>query len=209
MPASHDFSREVRALREDDVDACAAALALAFANDPVYRYIHPGDREWERVGPRFFRILLRHFALHATVLTAGAAGAVAIWTPPEPGAPGAFARLGFTLRLGALLGRRVPRGARVGKALESLHCAEPHWYLAILGTPPAAQGRGLASSLLAPILERCDATRLPARLETATESNLPFYRARGFAVVGRAQVANGPRLWALQRPPRSPGAEQI
>lgn len=202
MPAMQIPSAAVRALRDDDVVACAAALALAFVEDPVYRYIHPGAGEWERVGPRFFEILLRHFSAHATVLTTGAAGAVAIWTPPEPRAPGAFARLGFTLRLGALLGRRIARGARVGTALESLHCAQPHWYLAILGTAPAAQGRGLASSVLAPILDRCDAARLPARLETATESNLPFYAARGFAVVGEARVAGGgPRLWALERAP--------
>jgi GNAT superfamily N-acetyltransferase len=202
MPALRMPAAEVRALRADDVDACAAGLALAFGADPVYRYIHPGAGEWERVGPRFFAILLRHFAAHATVLTTGAAGAVAIWTPPEPRGPGAFARLGFTLRLGALLGRRIPRGARVGTALESLHCARPHWYLAILGTAPSAQGRGLASSVLAPILARCDAAGLPARLETATESNLPFYAARGFAVVGEALVAGGgPRLWALERAP--------
>jgi GNAT superfamily N-acetyltransferase len=199
-----DSSREVRALRADDVEACAVALSLAFADDPVYRYIHPGDREWEHVAPRFFQILLRHFSRHATVLTTDGARAVAIWTPPEPRAPGSFARLGFTLRLGALLGRRILRGARVGTALESLHCAEPHWYLAILGTPPAAQRRGAASSLLAPILERCDAAGLPARLETATEGNLPFYQGRGFEVVGRAEVAEGPRLWALQRAPRGP-----
>ena len=207
MPPTPIASPGIRALRDEDVDACAAALAAAFSEDPVYRYIHPGDREWARVGPRFFAILLRHFAVHATVWTAGASDAVAIWTPPEPGVPGAFARLAFTLRLGVLLGRRIARGARVGAALESLHCAEPHWYLAILGTEPAAQGRGLASSLITPFLDRCDAAALPARLETATESNLPFYQARGFEVVGTAQVAGGPRLWALQRPPRGPGAD--
>jgi GNAT superfamily N-acetyltransferase len=207
MPAMRNPAPEVRVLRDDDVDACAAALALAFLDDPVYRYIHPGDREWERVGPRFFAILLRHFAAHATVLTTGAAGAAAIWTPPEPRSLGAFARLAFTLRISALLGRRLARGARVGTALESLHCAQPHWYLAILGTAPAAQGRGLASSLLAPILDRCDAASVPARLETATESNLPFYAARGFAVVGETRVAGGgPRLWALQRAPAGAGA---
>jgi GNAT superfamily N-acetyltransferase len=208
MPATRSSHHQVRALRDGDLDACASALALAFADDPVYRYMHPGAGEWERVGPRFFRILLRHFSAHATVLTTGAAGAAAIWTPPEPQAPGRFARLGFTLRLGALLGRRIPRGARIGTALESLHCEEPHWYLAILGTEPAAQGRGIATSLLAPILARCDAAGLPARLETATEANLGFYQARGFAVVGEAQVADGgPRLWALQRPPARAGTE--
>lgn len=206
MPATHASEPPLRALRAEDVDACAVALSAAFAADPLYRYIHPGDREWARVGPRFFRILLRHFATHANVWTTAGSEAVAIWMPPEPRAPGPFARLGFTLRLSALLGRRIARGARVGAALESLHNSEPHWYLAILGTAPAAQRRGLASRLLAAPLAGCDAAGLPARLETATASNLAFYRAHGFEVVDQAEVAGGPLLWALQRAPRRAGS---
>jgi len=203
MLANRDAEHAVRALRDEDVESRAEALARAFASDPVYRFIHPDDREWARVGPRFFRILLRYFRTHATVSTPGAGGAVAIWTPPEPRPPSSLARLRFTVRIGALLGRRIARGARVGAALESLHREEPHWYLAILGTDPEAQRRGLASSLLAPILARCDAAGLPAHLETATETNLAFYAARGFAVVGEARVAGGgPRLWGLRRAPR-------
>ena len=202
MLPNRDAVAAVRALRDEDIESRAGALARAFAADPVYRYIHPDDREWARVGPRFFRILLRHFSIHAMVLTPGAGGAVAIWTPPEPRPPGGLARLRFTLRISALLGRRIARGARIGTALESLHSEEPHWYLALLGTDPEAQRRGLASSLLAPILSRCDAAGLPAHLETATESNLAFYAARGFEVVGEARVAGGgPQLWGLRRPP--------
>jgi len=200
MAADRDLAHAVRALRDEDIESRAGALARAFASDPVYRFIHPDDREWARVGPRFFRILLRHFSNHATVLTPGAGGAVAIWTPPVPRPRSGLARLRFTLRIGALLGRRIARGARVGTALESLHREEPHWYLAILGTDPEAQRRGLASSLLAPILSRCDGAGLPVHLETATESNLSFYAARGFEVVGEARVAGGgPQIWGLRR----------
>jgi ribosomal protein S18 acetylase RimI-like enzyme len=202
MPANRDAPAAVRTLRAEDIESRAGALARAFARDPIYRFIHPDDREWARVGPRFFRILLHHFSNHATVLTPGGGKAVAIWTPPEPCPPGGLARLRFTLCIGALLGRRIARGARVGTALENLHREEPHWYLALLGTDPEARGRGLASSLLAPMLSRCDAAGLPAHLETATESNLAFYAARGFEVVGEARVAGGgPRLWGLRRAP--------
>ena len=137
------------------------------------------------------------------VLTPDSAAAVAIWSPPAPRPLDGFARLRFTLQLGALLGRRFPRGARVATALESLHREEPHWYLAILGTAPEAQGCGLASSLLAPVLKRCDAAGLPADLETATEANLAFYAIHGFEVIGETVVARGgPRIWGLRRAPR-------
>jgi GNAT superfamily N-acetyltransferase len=191
-----------RVLRPEDVESCAGTLARAFASDPVYRFLYPDDAKWAGVGPRLFRILLRHFASRATILTFGSADAVAIWSPPAPNPFDAFARLRLTLRLGVLLGRRITRGAQVGNALESLHCEEPHWYLAILGTAPEAQGRGFASSLLGPILKRCDTAGLPAYLETATEANLAFYAARGFVVVGETIVAGGgPRIWGLRRAP--------
>jgi GNAT superfamily N-acetyltransferase len=202
MLSNGDATDAVRPLCEADVESCAHALASAFASDPVYRYIHPGDREWERVGPRFFRILLRYFASHATVLTPASGRAAAIWTPPEPRPPGGIARLRFTMRISALLGRRISRGARVGTALESLHRDEPQWYLAILGTHPAVQRRGLASRLLEPVLARCDAGNVPAHLETATETNLDFYASRGFGVIAEARVVGGPRIWRLRRAPR-------
>lgn len=204
MLPNRNATDSVRSLCDADVESRARALASAFADDPVYRYIHPGDREWERVGSRFFRILLRYFVSHATVLTPASGRAVAIWTPPEPRPPGGIARLRFALQISALLGRRIARGARVGAALEALHLDEPHWYLAILGTEPSAQGGGLASSLLTPILSRCDAARLPAHVETGTEANLGFYAGRGFVVVGESRVAGGgPRLWGLRREPIS------
>lgn len=203
MPSNGNATDAVRSLCDADVEPCARALASAFANDPIYRYIHPGDREWERVGPRFFRILLRYFAKHATVLTPMSGGAAAIWNAPVAQRPAALARLRFTLQISALLGRRIARGARVGTALESLHRDEPHWYLAILGTEPAAQRRGLASRLMEPVLARCDAGNVAAHLETATETNLDFYASRGFRVIAEARVAGGPRIWRLRRAPRA------
>jgi GNAT superfamily N-acetyltransferase len=47
-----------------------------------------------------------------------------------------------------------------------------HWYLFILGTEPAAQGRGLGSALLAQMLARVDADGMPAYLESSNERNL-------------------------------------
>jgi len=45
---------------------------------------------------------------------------------------------------------------------EARHPHDPsHWYLFILGTEPAAQGRGLGSALLARVLARVDAERMP------------------------------------------------
>ena len=81
----------------------------------------------------------------------------------------------------------------------------PHWYLAILGTEPALQGRGVGSALLAPVLARCDDEDLPAYLESSKAENVPFYERHGFRGMGELQVPEGPSLWPMVREPRRAG----
>ncbi|RIL01450.1 MAG: GNAT family N-acetyltransferase [Proteobacteria bacterium] len=203
MPSPPPPTDPVRSLASAERAALAPLLTRAFADDPVHRWIHPGEREWERAGARFFGALVEYFARHGGGAASRERGAVALWMAPEVhgGAP-ARARLALTLRLFASLGRRVGRGLRAGAALESLRGREPHWYLAILATDPALRGRGLASSALAPLLARADADALPVRLETAREANLAFYARFGFAPSGECRIGAGPRVWAMRRPPQ-------
>jgi GNAT superfamily N-acetyltransferase len=117
-----------------------------------------------------------------------------------PERPDTAAQLLLAARLTLGLGRGIARGFRVGVALERLRAEEPHAYVAILGTAPEAQGRGLGSGLLAGVAARCDAQGVPLRLETASEGNLAFYARHGFEIADEGVVAGGgPRLWALRR----------
>ena len=79
------------------------------------------------------------------------------------------------------------------------HLREPHWYLAVLGTDPEAQRMGLASAVLAPVLERCDREGMPAYLESSKAANIPFYNKHGFEVVDELCVPGGPSLWPMVR----------
>ncbi len=46
--------------------------------------------------------------------------------------------------------------------------------LALLATNPGAQGRGLGSSLLGPVLDRCDSEGIPAYTETQKHENVSW-----------------------------------
>jgi GNAT superfamily N-acetyltransferase len=74
----------------------------------------------------------------------------------------------------------------------------------VLGTDTAHQGKGIGSSLLAPILATCDEEGLPAYLESSKESNIPFYNRHGFEVSGEVKAKDGPTLWPMYREPRPP-----
>ena len=87
--------------------------------------------------------------------------------------------------------------------IERAHPREPHWYLAVLGTDPRHQGRGVGPALLAPILARCDADRVLAYLESSKRSNVPFYERHGFRMVGELAIEGGPVIWRMLREARA------
>jgi ribosomal protein S18 acetylase RimI-like enzyme len=79
----------------------------------------------------------------------------------------------------------------------------PHWYLFILGTEPAAQGRGLGSALLAQVLAGVDAEGGSAYLESSSEPNLALYGRHGFEVTSEVVIPGGPRIWPMWPQPHS------
>lgn len=97
---------------------------------------------------------------------------------------------------------RLPTVIRGIKQVEAIHPTTPHWYLAILGTEPAAQGRGVGSALMRPLLDRCDEDNIGAYLESSKEANIDFYARHGFKVIGEHGLPRGPRIWPMWRDPR-------
>ena len=79
---------------------------------------------------------------------------------------------------------------------------EPHWYLAILGTDPPHQGKGVGGALLAPVLTRCDTEGTGAYLESSKPDNVPYYERFGFRVSGQIDMPDGPTMWPMWRDPQ-------
>ena len=62
------------------------------------------------------------------------------------------------------------------------------WYLFNLSIRKDAQGKGLASKLMRPMLQFCDDERMVAYLETNRESNVGLYRHYGFDLMKEEQI---------------------
>jgi ribosomal protein S18 acetylase RimI-like enzyme len=88
-------------------------------------------------------------------------------------------------------------------ATEALHKAVdgPHWYLMAIGTRPEVQGTGLGSALVELGTAQADKAGIPCYLETGTESNVAFYRKRGFEVTGQAEMY-GFTVYGMVRQPQ-------
>jgi len=73
------------------------------------------------------------------------------------------------------------------------------WYLHYAGCHSQHRGKGYGGAAIRAGLERADAARSKAYLETADEANLAIYRALGFDVVQTWQVPDGPQFWGMMR----------
>jgi GNAT superfamily N-acetyltransferase len=194
----------VREATSADVAGLSAALARAFDDDPVTRWIFPSARYGERL-QGFFTLNLTKLALrHRLVFTTEDHRGGAIWMPPgawELSLRDIVRTAPAHLRV---LGRKVPSALRTLLQIEKRHPRAPHYYLATLGTDPAFQGTGVGTALLQPVLERCDTEGLPAYLESSKERNLAFYGRHGFEVTEELQLrGGGPPLWLMWREPRT------
>lgn len=174
---------EVRAAGETDIPGITQALVRSFHDDPVMSFLFRSDDGRRRKLKALFdaeldRALRKAKGKVHTTCGDDRLGA-AIWFAPDQWRTGGTELLG---QVGLLfrLGLETPRALGVLGRMEKIHPREPHWYLAVLGTDPDHQGKGVGSSLLAPVLAECDEEGIPCYLESSKERNVPFYRRHGF-----------------------------
>jgi GNAT superfamily N-acetyltransferase len=183
-------------------DGIVTTLALAFHDDPLMGWLFEDPDRRAELLLRWWRARVEDQPAHAEVLTAEGEVSVALWHGPDVGGAGTSpgARSAIVDTLADLIGARAAR--RKLEALAVIPAAHPrtrHWYLAAVGTRPAFQGHGLGVRVVAPILERCDRSGLPAYLESTNPRNLSFYERLGFEPISRIEVPDGPVLTGMWR----------
>jgi ribosomal protein S18 acetylase RimI-like enzyme len=194
----------LRRARASDVPVLTRMLARAFLDDPVALWSCRPDALRAGVLEGFHGARLRALLAHEEVWTTSELECAALWAPPEHWKT--TPRQDLELLRGLLHPRliwRMPLPVLGLLGVERQHPKQPpHWYLAVLGTDPPAQGRGLGSSVLGPVLERCDADGVGAYLESSKERNIDFYARHGFHVTGELRLPRGPNVWPMWRDPQ-------
>jgi len=191
---------EIRSARPSEMPRTVAAIVAAFMTDPLARFAWPTPHlhlDGMPVGAREFAG--RGFEHGAAYVSADFLGA-ALWLPPGVHPNGeALERLFRATvppeRLDDLLG--------TFEQMETHHPDEPHWYLAMLGVDPVAQGRGLGAELMRHALARCDREGALAYLESSNPRNISLYRRHGFEEIGEIRVGAAPLVTPMIRRPRS------
>ncbi len=197
------MSSEPRRATPDDYPALARTLASAFHDDPIKAFLCGGRAiPTEKTTP-FFDAFLRIMGPHGETWATPGNEAVAIWAPPDRWKVGVPTVLRYSPRFARLYRWRTLPNLLVLTDLEKAHPAEPHYYLQFIGTDPAHQGKGLARTLLDPMVERADTEGVGMYLENSKEKNIAFYARFGFEVQRELQHRRGgPRMWLMWRNPR-------
>ena len=152
------------------------------------------------------RTLIKYGEMYATSeKLEGIAG----WLPPNHLFPSIwnFIRcggIGFAFRVGRKILKRVMHVEEFFITMRKRNATAPYWYFGPLGVDPEYQGRGYASKLLNPMLQRIDEEDLPVYLETTKEANISLYEHFEFQVLEEKRIPETEMTnWAMLRQNKS------
>src|SRR5215475_8542593 len=122
---------EVSAIAGDEeVDHAIATLVLAFATDPVARWMYDDPHQYLLHIPRLFRALgTNSFKARAAERTSDGLG-IALWLPPDVhGEDGPLERAIAE----SIIVEKQSEVAAIFERTEYYRPTEPHWYLSLIG----------------------------------------------------------------------------
>lgn len=189
----------VRTADPSEQPGVVAVLTLAFADDPVCRFMYPDPVQYLTFFPEFVRLYGgKAFAHGGAHVIAGHRGA-ALWLPPDEHPD--------DTALGQLLEHSIETHAKpdvlaVLAAMEAHHPAGPHWFLPLIGIDPLHQGHGHGMALMRHGLQACDRDGLPAHLDSTHPRNIPFYERCGFELLTTIEIGGHPPMYPMRRQPR-------
>ncbi len=190
----------VRVATAQDRAQVLSVLTDTFASDPVVRWIFPDDETYPARAETFFGFLFDVRVAAGGAWVTGGGESVALWSPPGDTAgeweDRVWGSVADTFTAGEL-----ERCDAWDAAVAPHHPDSQHWYLGVLGTATAHQGRGLGPAAATPGLVAATSAALPAFLETAIESNVRLYERLGFVVTGTIDDADLPYGWCMCREP--------
>ena len=184
---------------ESEQQRALDTLVLAFAADPVERWLYPEAHRYLRHFPAFLAAFGGKAFAQQTVWRLGEFAGVALWLPPRFDLDGDA--------IAAVLAETVAPEQHedtfaVLAQMDDAHPSFPCWYLPWFGVDPAVQGRGLGGRLMQHCLRLVDEDHLPAYLDSPNPRNVSFYERHGFVVTGTAQAGSCPQIVSMLRAAR-------
>jgi ribosomal protein S18 acetylase RimI-like enzyme len=195
-------------LTKSDLARGAELLVDAFWEDPLNLYFIPEGENRRKLFTDYLQFRLRFAIMYGEVYsTSPNFEGIAAWFPPGKSNMTYFrlmraGGLGLVRVLGTDTISRMNRMASHFAETRKQHLPEPHWHLFPIAVDPKHQGKGYASALMRPMLDRIQDEGLPCFLETQNENNVPLYEHFGFEVLYEEAVQEIElSTWGMVRSP--------
>ncbi|MHA2042389.1 MAG: GNAT family N-acetyltransferase [Candidatus Thorarchaeota archaeon] len=203
-----EMSGNLVRLTKAEMERCVKLLVDAFWDDPLNLYFIPEGENRRRMFHGYLKFRTRFAFLYGEIYsTSPNLEGIAAWFPPGMSDLTYFrlirsGGLGLIRLLGLGTISRMNRLASHAAKSRKQHLSEPHWHLFPIAVDPQHQGKGYASALMKPMLDRIQSEGLPCFLETQNEKNVSIYQHFGFEVIyeeefPEAEIPN----WGMVRSP--------
>ena len=184
-------------VEEKDLDRLAEIAADAYQDYPLHNWFTKG--KYDKVASKLImQISLRTMTEDAVIYAdSEAMNGFAVWLPfgftGSKTIPFLFSG-GLKLILHSGLGiiGRLLTYENYAMGLKKEFTANYDWYLYNLSIKKDAQGKGIASKLMRPMLQFCDDEKMVAYLETNKETNVGMYRHYGFDMMKEECIPKTP-----------------
>lgn len=179
-------------------------ITRAFAEDPLLNWIALNDsRRLLRIS-RLVKTTVELFMPVGESYIEENGKGCALWVKPAAPVFSLWQTSQIMIMLGMVAGwRRLSEMIEFYRQFENLAPQEPAFHLFYLAVLPEERGQGIGSALLQPVLQHCDAERIPAYLENTNRANLHLYERHGFRLTRQWRVAEqGPSIWCMYRDPQ-------
>lgn len=200
---------ELYQVQKKDVKKVIETFVAAFFNDRLLCYFVPEPEKRLRFLPRYFNYRVRNGLIAGSIYaTSEDMEGAMILTQSEYKKEYSWSQ---AMRTGGMALYRVAGSELVRRMrdVESYvfskrfeYLTKPFLYLGSLAVHPDHQGKGLASKLIRPVLERCSTLNRLCVLDTQSERLVQMYQHYGFEVIASYTLpeANIPH-WIMAKDP--------
>lgn len=174
-------------LQKSDIIQASKVFAQAMFHDDLHKYLLPEENTRLKKLECFYEFKLK-LELNNSFKTSSNLEGVCIWEGPDDhhsaitlkeiilGLP-----LIFTIGIPSLI-RMIKYQIWSSKIRESL-TSKRYWYLNVIAVSPAHQGKGFATKMMKPFIEKASENNEEVYLETQNKNNVPIYEKFGFRIL--------------------------
>jgi ribosomal protein S18 acetylase RimI-like enzyme len=165
-----------------DVDSIKNILLVSFENDPHLKFLLEQSKNGQKLNILIDYVVDQTFRGGEIYLSEDNNG-VALWDferDEKMSLHYIWRNLTFLVRIGIKPVIRIVKSeAHIHKNFRKY---PRYCHLYMIGVLPEAQGKGLASTLMNPLLQRMNEKSIPVFLETANPRNVDIYKKKGFNI---------------------------